>query len=303
MTTFFFFTKLHGILHYSFFELRNFMLECIELLFVLFALFFQLCASRLQCGHVVFHFPLRDAKMAGDMVDNFVIMVIQPLALHAEVINVVAPWNFVWVRGSAHHHVVDIAGAAHQIVALFKRAQGSVVYDDRIQFFQQRCCVWGVFCETRFQTNAALALLTWHHVVATISAHHASASSCHVLVVVVFVLGLEFIFTSVFKFGGCSKKSVCGKHTAVVLVFFSHFLLMLELISWPAFIASFVVGIACVTLWGPAAKKVYVFPSPDNVDSLMFRDPANQCVVFHPTPSACPAAKADKSFRVADSHE
>ncbi len=78
---------------------------------------------------------------------------------------------------------------------------------------------------------------------------------------------------------------------------------MLELISWPAFIASFVVGIACVTLWGPAAKKVYVFPSPDNVDSLMFRDPANQCVVFHPTPSACPAAKADKSFRVADSHE
>lgn len=154
------------------------------------------------------------------MVDNFVTMVIQPLALHAEVINVVAPWNFVWVRGSAHHHVVDIAGAAHQIVALFKRAQGSVVYDDRIQFFQQRCCVWGVFCETRFQTNAALALLTWHHVVATISAHHASASSCHVLVVVVFVLGLEFIFTSVFKFGGCSKKSVCGKHTTVVLVFF-----------------------------------------------------------------------------------
>jgi len=60
-------------------------------------------------------------------------------------------------------------------------------------------------------------------------------------------------------------------------------------ISFPIFIISFAIGIFFVYLWGPDKKIIYVYPTPENVDKMLFKDNADNCFYFEETEIECPS--------------
>jgi len=60
-------------------------------------------------------------------------------------------------------------------------------------------------------------------------------------------------------------------------------------ISFPIFIISFAIGIFFVYLWGPDKKIIYVYPTPENVDKILFKDNADNCFYFEETEIECPS--------------
>jgi hypothetical protein len=59
-------------------------------------------------------------------------------------------------------------------------------------------------------------------------------------------------------------------------------------ISFPIFFISFVVGLLFVYLIGPEIKTIYIYPSPENVDKVLFKDKAENCFHFEPEFVECP---------------
>uniref|UniRef100_A0A6C0HJ97 Uncharacterized protein n=1 Tax=viral metagenome TaxID=1070528 RepID=A0A6C0HJ97_9ZZZZ len=54
----------------------------------------------------------------------------------------------------------------------------------------------------------------------------------------------------------------------------------LKYISVPIFLVSFALGIFAVYIYEPENKKIMVYPSPDNVDYIQYKDKANNCFQF-----------------------
>ena len=59
-------------------------------------------------------------------------------------------------------------------------------------------------------------------------------------------------------------------------------------ISLSAFLLSFAIGIFFVYILGPEMKTIYVYPSPENVDKVLFKDKAENCFYFNPIEVKCP---------------
>ncbi len=59
-------------------------------------------------------------------------------------------------------------------------------------------------------------------------------------------------------------------------------------ISLPIFFISFAVGLLFVYLIGPEIKTIYIYPSPENVDKVLFKDKADNCFYFEPEVVECP---------------
>jgi hypothetical protein len=55
---------------------------------------------------------------------------------------------------------------------------------------------------------------------------------------------------------------------------------MLKYISIPIFLVSFALGILFVYSIGSDLKTVYVYPTPENVNEVLFRDNADNCFAF-----------------------
>jgi hypothetical protein len=63
---------------------------------------------------------------------------------------------------------------------------------------------------------------------------------------------------------------------------------MLKYVNIPVFIISLAVGLLLVYLYVPEKRHIYVYPTPETVDLLEYRDQAGNCFHFKQTPVDCP---------------
>jgi hypothetical protein len=59
-------------------------------------------------------------------------------------------------------------------------------------------------------------------------------------------------------------------------------------ISLPVFIISFAIGLLFVYTLGPEIKTIYIYPTPENIDKMLFKDKANNCFKFEEENVICP---------------
>lgn len=64
--------------------------------------------------------------------------------------------------------------------------------------------------------------------------------------------------------------------------------MILNYISLPVFIISFAIGILFIYIIGPEIKTIYIYPSPENVDKILFKDKADNCFYFEEENIECP---------------
>jgi hypothetical protein len=64
--------------------------------------------------------------------------------------------------------------------------------------------------------------------------------------------------------------------------------MLLNYISIPVFFISFAIGLFFIYVLGPEMKTVYIYPSPENVDKVLFKDKADNCFRFEEEIVECP---------------
>lgn len=64
-------------------------------------------------------------------------------------------------------------------------------------------------------------------------------------------------------------------------------------ISLPEFLISFSIGLFFIYIIGPETKKVYIYPTPESVDKMLYKDKANNCFSFKQKEVDCKNAKKD----------
>ena len=65
--------------------------------------------------------------------------------------------------------------------------------------------------------------------------------------------------------------------------------MLFKYISLPVFIISFAIGLLFVYMLGPEQKTIYIYPTPENVDKMLFKDKANNCFRFEEESIDCPS--------------
>jgi len=64
--------------------------------------------------------------------------------------------------------------------------------------------------------------------------------------------------------------------------------MLLNYISIPIFLISFAIGLFFVYILGPEMKTIYVYPTPENIDKILFKDKADNCFTFEEHIVECP---------------
>lgn len=64
--------------------------------------------------------------------------------------------------------------------------------------------------------------------------------------------------------------------------------MILNYISLPIFLVSFAIGLLFMYLMGPDMKTIYIYPSPENVEKVLFKDKADNCFYFEEEIVECP---------------
>jgi hypothetical protein len=64
--------------------------------------------------------------------------------------------------------------------------------------------------------------------------------------------------------------------------------MLLHYISLPIFLISFAIGIFFIYVLGPKMKTIYIYPSPENVNKILFKDKAENCFYYKEQIVECP---------------
>ena len=64
--------------------------------------------------------------------------------------------------------------------------------------------------------------------------------------------------------------------------------MLLHYISLPVFLISFAIGLFFIYILGPKMKTIYIYPSPENVHKVLFKDKADNCFLFEEENVECP---------------
>ena len=70
---------------------------------------------------------------------------------------------------------------------------------------------------------------------------------------------------------------------------------LLKFINIPVFIVSLAIGIFFVYIFNPDKLKIYVYPTPYNVDTIQYKDETGTCFEFKDTKLACPKKESEIS--------
>lgn len=62
----------------------------------------------------------------------------------------------------------------------------------------------------------------------------------------------------------------------------------MKYINVPIFLISLAIGLFFVYVTMPDTRKIYVYPTPDNIDILQYKDKTNSCFKFKQTEVTCP---------------
>jgi len=60
-------------------------------------------------------------------------------------------------------------------------------------------------------------------------------------------------------------------------------------ISIPVFLISFTIGMFFIYILGREMKDIYVYPSPETVNKVLFKDKADNCFYFEEEIVKCPS--------------
>jgi hypothetical protein len=64
--------------------------------------------------------------------------------------------------------------------------------------------------------------------------------------------------------------------------------MILNYISLPTFLISFAIGLFFIYVLGPEMKTIYIYPSPENIHKVLFKDKADNCFYFEEEIVECP---------------
>ena len=64
--------------------------------------------------------------------------------------------------------------------------------------------------------------------------------------------------------------------------------MLLNYISIPIFLVSFAIGLFFIYILGPEMKTIYIYPSPESVGKVLFKDKADNCFYYDEEIVDCP---------------
>jgi hypothetical protein len=70
---------------------------------------------------------------------------------------------------------------------------------------------------------------------------------------------------------------------------------IMKYIRIPIFIISLAIGLLFVYVFNPDKRKIYVYPNPENVNNVQYKDSTGSCFEFRQTKTKCPESEDEIS--------